>query len=133
MSNVARAFDEHGSGNVIRSISLGPEEVELPWGRLRDDELPPLLFQLRLRDGTTICYPYSDVREVRCLNAGNIQIVVVGLEPLLITVAGRHLYDLADLFSRAAVTWVREADSRDLGKPESMPEIVGISVQTLPK
>ncbi|QDU98590.1 hypothetical protein [Lignipirellula cremea] len=129
MKNVQRAFDESGGNIQGFPQAAAPRESDLCWARLREGELPPMMFQMRLSDGRLVSYPYSDLREIRCRDAGRVQLFLLGLERLVVTIEGRRLRELANLLSRAMILWIEEADPRDLSKPESVPEIVKISIE----
>ncbi|WP_040352844.1 hypothetical protein [Blastopirellula marina] len=134
MADAARAFDEQRGGNILRGLPGRRESAEqnnVPWRSVREGEMPPMMFQLRLRDGGTISYPYSDVREIRCRDAGCVQVSVLGMAKMIITLEGRRLRELADLLGRAELLWIEEADPRDVGRPESAPEIVSISIEEI--
>ena len=47
----------------------GPSE-ERPWTKINAGELMPMMFQLQFADGRSLYYAYSDLREIRVLNAG---------------------------------------------------------------
>lgn len=134
MAHVARAFDEHRGGKVVRPLPARPErdgEEALPYCKVRPHELPPMMFQVRLHDGQMISFAYSDLRKIWFRDAGHLELEVFAVDRTIITIEGRHLKELAGLFGLAMVRWVQEADRRDLARPESDPEIVRIDVQYL--
>lgn len=134
MGDVARAFEEERGGSVLRGLPGYREAANqhvVPWGRLRDGDLPPMMFQLRLRSGGMISYPYSDIREICCRDAGQVEVSLIGMTKLRVIFEGRRLRDLADLLGRAEIFWIEEADPRDVDRPESTPEIVSISIQPI--
>ena len=133
MTNVAKAFDEQSCKNGFRGFSYPAEQdgPRDPWKQLYDGDLPPMMFQLRFRDGSMASYAYSDLREIRCRDAGCVQLYLNAMRSLLITIDGRHLSELANLLSSAQVRWIDEVDPRDEGRPENAAEIVRISVEEI--
>ncbi len=137
MADVAKIFDEHNGRNILHRLpkSLGRTAVELdcPWQAIRDGELPPMMFQLRFRDGRMESYAYSDIREVHCRDAGLVQVFLHSMTRKAITFKGRHLRELANLFCIASIRSIHEADERDIDRPENAPEVTRISVELIEK
>ena len=135
MAEVSRAFDENTGRNILhrlpQSIDRVSKESHCPWQAIREGELPPMMFQLRFRDGHMESYAYSDIREVHCRDAGSVQVLLHSMGKKCITFEGRHLKELANLFCIASLRSVHEADVRDLGRPESSPEVTQIVVEPL--
>jgi len=136
MVDAARAFDENSNRNILyRTPELvrekSGEDYNLPWSRVRDGEMPPMMFQIRFNDGRTSSYAYGDVREVHCRDAGYVQLYLFSIRKIAITFEGRHLRDFSNLISSALIKSVDEASVRDQGRPESSPEIIRISVDPL--
>lgn len=133
MAEVARAFDENNGRSVLhrlpQSIERHSHTTETPWTSIRDGEMPPMMFQLVFRDGHIESYSYSDVREVHCRDAGLVKVMLLSMRKLAITFEGRHLHELANLFCVASLRSVREADERDLNRPEKAPEVNRILVE----
>jgi len=127
--DVGRAFDEQS--NVFQGFPQPAQDDKVPWGRMRDGEMPPMMLQLRLNDGTSVSYAYSDLREIRCRDAGYVQLFILGLDRLIITLEGRRLKELANLLSRAMILWIQEADPRDLSQPEDLPWVDNIVVESV--
>ncbi|MEM9409514.1 MAG: hypothetical protein AAGA30_00205 [Planctomycetota bacterium] len=135
MTDVAKIFDENNGRNILhrlpKAIDRVSVELDCPWQVIRDGEMPPMMFQLRFRDGHMESYAYSDIREVHCRDAGHVEIYLYSICKKSITFEGRHLKELANLFCIASLRSIHEADSRDLGRPESSPEITNILVQQI--
>jgi len=134
MLNAAEAFDENRGKNLFRSISdrsTSADEARLPWSKVREGELPPMMFQLRLQDGQTFSYAYSDLRVIRGRDAGHVELGIASMSHVQVTLEGRHLRELAGLLGSASIRWVEESDARDVGRPEKAPEVVKITIETL--
>lgn len=132
MGEIARDFDEN-SGNNIRSFlppTPAASRTWKPWLETRDGEMPTMMFQLRLSDGKRICLNYGDVREVRCQNAGVVELIVFAATKLLIRIEGRHLRELADLMCCGLIRWMEESSPRRVNVPEASPEIERIEFST---
>jgi len=93
--------------------------------------MPPMCFQLRLRDGQRISYPYSDIRSIHCRDAGQIRITLHSVHRLAITITGRHLYELSNLLGMAVVHWIREADPRAESRPEANAEVEQVLIEPI--
>ena len=135
MAEVARAFDENTGRNILhrlpQSIDRVAKEQDCPWQAIRDGELPPIMFQLRFRDGHMESYAYSDIREVHCRDAGHVQVFLHSMSRKSITFEGRHLKDLANLFCIASLRSIHESDERELNRPESSPEVTQILIEEI--
>ena len=135
MAEVARIFDENNGRNILHRLPQSPtrsvDNNDCPWNAIRDGELPPMMFQLRFRDGHMESYSYSDIREVHCRDAGLVKVFLHSMSKKSITFEGRHLKELANLFCVASLRSIHEADERDIGRPESSPEITRISVEEI--
>lgn len=135
MAEAARAFDENNSRNILhRSPQLVRESSEgydLPWAKIRDSEMPPMMFQIRFNNGRIASYAYSDIREVHCRDAGHVQLMLFAMQKIVITFEGRNLRDLANLFCNAALRSIDEADPRDMNRPEGAPEVIRVSVDPI--
>lgn len=131
MTRPAQAFAEHRGGNIRPIGGDSPEKdgVSPPYSPVRSGEMPPMMFQIRLCNGQTISFAYSDIREIRSRDAGHVQIGVLAMNRVLITIEGRHLRELANLIGMAKIRWIEEADERAEERPEDSPEIVAIRVE----
>ncbi len=131
MTRPAQAFAENRGGNVrpIGPVALDDSDVA-PYSRVRSGELPPMMFQLRLCNGQSISFAYSDVREIRSRDSGHLQIALIAMTRTLITIEGRHLRELATLMGTAMVRWIEERDERAKERPEESPEIVAIRIES---
>lgn len=135
MKQASRAFADVRREQILRSrqqIATTPT-ASLPWRSIQSGEMPPLMFQLRLLSGELVCYPYSDVREIRCKDAGCVQLGLHGIVPLLITFEGRHLRELVELISCGLVSWITEQSEREDHGPEGDPRISQIRIEKYPK
>ena len=103
MANASSAFDQN-RGVKLRSIAPLParrDDEDLPWLKVRNGELPPMMFQLRFRDGRMVSFAYSDIREIQSRDAGQVTLGIFALTRVLVTIQGRHLRDLMSLLSTA--------------------------------
>lgn len=134
MAEVARVFGENTGPNILHHLDAMPKsggDVQLPWKHVREGEMPPMMFQLRMRDGRMISYCYNDLREVHCPDAGRVQVYLQSISKWLITFHGRRLRELAELISCGMIRSISEADPRSLDRPESLPDIVEITIEPL--
>ena len=135
MAEVTRAFDENNGQNILhrlpQSLVRVVTEPDAPWQAIRDGELPPMMFQLRFRDGHMESYAYNDIREVHCRDAGLVRVFLYSMTKKAITFEGRHLKELANLFCIASLRSVHEADERDMSRSENSPEITQILVEEI--
>ena len=135
MAEAARAFDESNNRNILHRppqlVREAGEGYNLPWAKIREGEMPPMMFQLRFNDGRLTSYAYSDIREVHSRDAGHVQLMLFAMKRLVITFEGRNLRDLANLFCNAAVRSVDEANPRDSSRPEGAPEVIRITVEPI--
>ena len=128
MAKAARTFEERTHQNLLRAVRQAkPEDCEPPWELVPGNAMPPMMFELRSRDGSTTSYPYGDVRMIRSPDAGCVELYLLSMEKLLVTIKGRHLRDLARSFNSGMVRWVEEGDHRDL-RPEEAPSITEIDI-----
>lgn len=131
-SMMARAFDDQRREQLFRPRSQPANQstaAGTPWQTVRNGEMPPLMFQLRFRDGRITSFAYSDLREIRYRDAGCLQLGLCGMSRLLVTIEGRHLRELVELLGNGLVYWMQEADERDLETPESSPAITTLTVE----
>jgi hypothetical protein len=135
VKQVSNIFDEHTNSNVIRRLpqaARGQSDDRAPWGLTKEGDLPPMMFQLWFADGRMASFPYSGIGELHCRDAGRIEVFVHAIAKTVVIIEGRHLRELAKRLSTAAVLWLRESDARELGPPESSPEITAITLEELP-
>lgn len=132
MTRPAQAFADHRGANVHNiGQTPAPKSDELPYGKIRNGELPPMMFQIRLNNGQTISFAYSDVREIRSRDAGFVQIGVFAMSRVMITIEGRNLTELTNLLGMAMIRWISEADPRGEERPETSPEIDCVRVEPI--
>lgn len=135
MAGVARVFDENNGKNILhrlpQSIERTSVEYDHPWQAIREGEMPPMMFQLRFRDGHMESYAYNDIREVHSRDSGLVQVFLFSMAKKAITFEGRHLRELANLFCIASIRSICESDERDLHRPESSPEVTQIIVEEI--
>ena len=135
MPSASKAFADQRREELFRHVPdsrPSAAEVSPPWLIMRNGELPPMMFQLRMAQGEQLSFAYSDLREVRFRDAGFLQLGVYGMSRLLITIEGRHLRELADALGCGLVRWLQVADERELDRPESSPCIDAISIEAFP-
>ncbi|QDV81350.1 hypothetical protein TBK1r_02650 [Stieleria magnilauensis] len=135
MARAARAFQENQGTTVIRSIDGGlpnTDRGQLPWQSIHEGQMPPMMLQVRLRDGVIESFPYGDLRRIRCRDAGSIHIETFSSPRTIIRIEGRHLRELAALLGNAMIQWIEEFDTRNLDRPEHLPTITRIFIELLP-
>ncbi len=131
-SSMARAFDDQRREQLFRPRAQPANQSKAdgaPWQTVRNGEMPPLMFQLRFRDGRINGYAYSDLREIRYRDAGYLQLGLCGMSRQLVTIEGRHLRELVELLGNGLVYWLQEADERDVDTPENRPAITALTVE----
>ena len=135
MTNVSNAFDANNRRPTLKSLSMVSKlpDGALPWQRVKDGELPPMMFQLRFQNGDMKSYAYSDLREIHCSGAGTIQLFVYAMKKQVITLEGRNLRELAGLLGRAKVWAIYETDPREVDRPENEPTIECILIENVEK
>ena len=119
------------NNNELPQRLAEPSLAKPPWQRIKPGEMPPMMFQLRLHDGSRICYAYSDLRETRLRDSGQLQLLLWGLEKYQITIIGRLLDDLATEISLGRVRWLEESDPRAIDRPEDMAAIDEIQIEIM--
>ena len=131
MSSFARAFDDNRREQLFRPrphvVQPGTASYT-PWEVARSGEMPPLMFQLRFRDGRIRSFAYGDLREIRFQDAGQIELALCGMSRLLVTIQGRNLRELVELLGNAVAYWLQECDAREVDTPESSACINTITV-----
>lgn len=131
MENVARVFGDHSERPTVRRVTSEPGNDASPWGVVQPGAMPPMMLQLWLADGRMLSFPYTSICELHCRDAGRIELYVQSMARQVITIEGRRLRDLAKRLSQAAVVWVQQRDPRQPAAPESLPEIVSITIERL--
>ncbi|MEO1525501.1 MAG: hypothetical protein AAFX06_08690 [Planctomycetota bacterium] len=130
MAKASRVFGEMSSSSAIPSLgSSSSDQGDVPWQAVKEGQFPPMMFQLRFRDGARESFPYGDIRRIRCSDAGMIQLETFSSPRTLITIEGRYLHELGVLLTNALIRWVAENDPRDTDRSESSPTINRIQVQ----
>lgn len=104
---------------------------QAPWKRAAPTEPAPLMFQVRFCHGAATSYAYCDLREIRLRDAGFLQLGLLGMEKLLITIAGRNLTELAELIAAGKLKSFTELGPRTFDRPESSPSIDKVTIETL--
>ena len=135
MTSVRGVFDASNGRPTLKSISIvpGAHNDDLPWQRIKNGELPPMMFQLRFQNGDLKSYAYSDLREIHCNGSGKIELFVYSIEKQVITLEGRNLGELASLLGRAKICAIAETDPRDVDRPENAPTIDRVLVEIVGK
>ncbi len=135
MALASKAFEENRRQRIYNKepspTEPRPESPEA-WHRIRNGEMPPLMFQLRFRSGEVLSYAYSDLREIRFRDAGFVQLGLFGMSRVEVTIQGRHLRELSESLGSGLIRWLQEADERDDEIPESQPQISEITIETFP-
>lgn len=117
--------------NRRQAASSIATETDTPWRRTSPTEPSPVMFQVRFCHGAATSYAYCDLREVRLRDAGHLQLGLLGMEKLLITIAGRNLTELAELIAAGKLKSFTELGPRTFDRPESSPSIDKVTVETL--
>lgn len=104
---------------------------QAPWKRVAPTEPAPLMFQVCFCDGCATSYAYCDLREIRLRDAGFLQLGLLGMEKLVITIAGRNLTELAELIAAGKLKSCTELGPRTFDRPETSPSIDKITIETL--
>ncbi len=132
MSSVARAFAEHRREEIVRPRPQAVPETTsplLPWQAVRQGEQPPVMFQLRFRNGSFRSFAYGDLREVYFRDAGHLELGVHGMSRRGIVLEGRNLRELAEYLSSGLIYWIEESDERLPDVPETSPWIEQIRIE----
>ena len=118
--------------NQIAMSSLPEEkEISVPWKRALPTEPPPMMFQVRFKNGRVVSYAYADLRETRLRDAGYLQLCILGMEKYHLTIEGRNLTELANLIGGGKIKSFEELGPRTFDRPESSPSIDTIQIETL--
>jgi hypothetical protein len=130
MQSAARAFPDNRHELLFRQLSPAPvaAAIDPPWQIAKGGELPPIMFQLRFQDGRIISFAYGDLREIHYRDAGHLELRIRGMQPISVTIQGRHLRELAEYLGSGMVYWLQEADERDVDTPEAVPCVISISI-----
>ncbi|WP_231993837.1 hypothetical protein [Pseudobythopirellula maris] len=105
--------------------------LDAPWKRAAPTEPPPMMFQVRFRDGRVVSYAYADLRETRLRDAGHLQLCLLGMEKYCLTIEGRNLSELDALIGAGKIRSLEELGPRTFDRPEAAPSIDKITVETL--
>lgn len=135
MGKFSKAFAEQRRDEIFQSNR--PQIVRTttlkPWQSVQAGAMPPLMFQIRLKSGERISYPYGDIREIRLISAGEIQLGLSGMTKLMIRFEGRHLQEMAEHLGTGLLQWVEEMEERDDEVPEEFSCITSISIEYFTK
>lgn len=118
------------SESVLPSV-LANDSGKLPWKRTSHSDGPLIMFQIERANGNILSYAYCDLREIRLLNKGYLQLMIFGMEKMCITLEGRHLGELAELMGSARVKTMTEYGPRTFHEPETSPAIDKITIEEL--
>lgn len=131
MRSASRAFADERREQLFRDRpqAAATPDIERPWHTIQSAEMPPLMLQLRFRNGQMVSYAYGDLREIRYRDAGYLQLGIYGLSRVLVTIEGRHLRELAEALGCGLVRWLAEGD--DLDRPEAAPAITSIVIEPI--
>lgn len=111
--------------------AVAVDPLDVPWKRAAPTEPPPMMFQVRFRDGRVISYAYADLRETRLRDAGHLQLCILGMEKIHVSIAGRNLTELANLIGMGRLKSLEELGPRTFDRPESAPSIDTITIDVL--
>jgi len=115
----------------VLSKALANDTDTLPWKRASHNEPPLIMFQMERSNGNLLSYAYCDLREIRLLNSGYLQLMIFGMEKTSITLEGRFLTELAELIGCAKIKSMVEYGPRTFDQPETSPSIDKITVEAL--
>ncbi|MEP3480567.1 MAG: hypothetical protein ABJZ55_15060 [Fuerstiella sp.] len=122
---------ESASVHFLPKAGLPEPDDSAAWQTLDASRGMAMMFQLHLRTGEIISFPYSDLREVRRRDAGFIQLALMGVEQYRISITGRLLDDLTTLLCFGRVVSMHVADPRDVSRPEEAPTIEAIEIEVI--
>lgn len=111
--------------------TLANDSIEPPWKRSGPTELPLMFFQIARLNGQVVSYAYCDLRELRLLSPGLLQLCIFGMEKYLITISGRHLTELANSLSLGKVKSILEVGPGSFEMREASPSIDKITIEEL--
>ncbi len=133
MNQVGRAFEQHNRHTPFdpTPARAAEQDVVRAWSKVRNGEIPPMMFQLRFGDGRMISFAYSDIREIHCANAGLVEVFLHSIQKTRVTIEGRHLQELANLLGNAMLRFIRESDQRAPPTLEQVSEVTKILVEPL--
>jgi len=117
--------------NTTSGLITTRTAAKVPWRRVNTNEPPPLMFQVQFCDGRNFSFAYCDLREVRLRDAGSLQLRLLGMEKYHVTIEGRNLKELANLFVTGKIKSLEELGPRTFELPECEPSIDKITVETL--
>lgn len=118
--------NENAAGGAALGAAAKP-----PWKRTTPTEPSPLMFQVQFCHGGATSYAYCDLREVRIRDAGFLQVGLLGMEKLVISIAGRNLTELGELLAAGRVKSLTELGPRTFDRPEASPSIDKITVEAI--
>jgi hypothetical protein len=135
MSSASRAFETQRRESLFNQPSANDAGAGASpsWQKLRPNEVPPMMFQLRFRNGEMHSFAYSDLREIHVRDAGRIELGVLGMAKLRILIDGRNLSELAECLGCGLIRWMQEDDEREIDRPETSGCITSIEIETLNK
>ena len=119
------------SESALKSRTLANDSAEPPWKRCGPSEPPLMFFQIARLNGNVVSYAYCDLREMRLLSPGLLQLCILGMEKYLITISGRHLTELANMMSQAKVKSIVEVGPGTFEVPEASPSVDKITIEEL--
>ena len=122
-SNENHLFDQ---GVTEESLPSEP-----PWELVKATEPVPNMFRLHRANGNVFSYAYCDLREMRLLSAGYLQLFIYGMEKYVITIQGRHLKEFAKLLGMCRVKSFEELGKRTHALPETAPSIDLVTIEEL--
>lgn len=133
MSIASRAFETQRRESLFNQPSANDTGAGAPppWHKIRPNEIPPMMFQLRLRSGVMHSFAYSDLREIHLLNAGRIELGVLGMAKMQISIDGRNLGELAECLGYGLIRWMQEEDDREVDRPETSGCINSIQIEVI--
>lgn len=131
MTHMPFPSNEHALSAAKQTLAKSSSNDKPPWQVIKATESPPNMFRLHRHNGIVFSYSYCDLREIRMLSAGHLQLFLYGIEKYLISIEGRNLTDLAGLLGECRIKSLEETGTRTFIRPESMPSIDKITVEEL--
>lgn len=123
---------DSASVHFLPKAGLPDSDESAAWQLLDAGASMPMMFQMHLRSGEVVAFPYSDLREVRLRDAGFVQLALLGIAHYRVSISGRLLKELATLLGLGRVRSLHVADPRDVSRPEELPTIDTIDIEVIP-
>ena len=131
MTHMPFPSNENALSAAKQTLAKASSSDKPPWQVIKAAESQPNMFRLHRHNGIVFSYAYCDLREIRMLSAGHLQLFLYGIEKYSITIEGRNLTDLAGLLGECRIKSLEESGPRTFIRAESIPSIDKITVEEL--